>query len=290
MSSRRCSTTILAAIIALSLAGCVSAPREPWPTPSSSTTQAEGDVALDLSPVPARLMVPANAEPALAVAGLTGPDITAMAPDAAVQVSFLASDGSKPMVGNVLWFTVGRYTELIASVDAPKGIEVGIASEHVLFVQPALDMPFDPASADGVAYGSLVERVRAFRWYSSADAAAPLLRPCPVPDAWPTTPLTADMRAAIDAFFTTQGLLPVTVARDPWVLDVDAQSKGTHECANPDGGMGGYVGAVPIGSTDAVMVLVHHAPYAVTGASDTFVTLARGAAGAWSVVSEGTGP
>lgn len=195
------------------------------------------------------------------------------------------------MAGNLLWFPIDRFNQVMATADAPKGIEVGIADGHVLFVQPALDMPFDPASPDGVAYGTLVERVRDFRWYAMSDPARTLLRPCPVMDALPTRPVEDAMLQVIRQHYADKGLAPVRLLKTAaWVLDVHAYQAGTHACANADGGSGGYSGAVPEGAIEAVMVYVRHQPYAATGAASSFVTLARMPAVGWLVVGEGTGP
>jgi hypothetical protein len=74
------------------------------------------------------------------------------------------------------------------------------------------------------------------------------------------------------------------------VLDVKEQSVGVHSCRNLDGGTGGYVGAVPLTATAAVMVYVKHEPYPTTQTPSNFVTLARMPGTGWTVVAEGTGP
>lgn len=270
------------------LAACAAAPT---PTSSPSPTPSASEALLTLSPVPLTLSVPLALDEQAWVAPLTGDYIDGLGADAAVQVQYRTGNEPEPMAGNLLWFGIERFTALMATEDAPKGIEVGLADGHVLFVQPALDMPFDPASADGKAYGTLVERVRDFRWYAMSDPGLTLLRPCPVFDAMPTVPVDGAMLRVITDHFTEQGVAPAHLIADTaWVLDVQAFALGTHECANPDGGSGAYTGAVPEGATDAVMAHVGHKAYPATGATASFVTLARMPGIGWMVVSEGTGP
>lgn len=288
MFVRRDPVLLLLVPILAVMSACAAAPQ---PTTSPSPTGSAADAVVALSPVPLGLSVPAGLAGDATVGVLAGPYIDTLAPEAAAQVQFRSSSGEPSMVANLLWFGVDSYTALMATADAPKGIELGFQGDHVLFVQPALDMPFDPASQDAVAYGALVERARDFRWYSMLDASLVLLRPCPVVDAMPVVKVNASMLAAITDYFDQQGLLPVRLLRPTaWVLDVFAQAVGTHECANPDGGLGGYSGAVPSGATEAVMAYTAHAPYEATGAAATFVTLARMPGLGWMVVSEGTGP
>lgn len=280
------------------VAGCAAPARDPWPTaaPTASPTESpspalpDGSFAIALSPVPVELILgPDEAESAW-VAPLTGEYIDALAPEAAAQVQYRDGTETEYMAANVLWFTLERFTALMATPDAPKGIEIGMTDSHVLFVQPALDMPFDPATADAARYSAIVEQARRFTAYRMRDASITLLRPCPTPGDWPRTPVTSQVRAVLEAYFAEKGLTPISFIGDASVLDVEEQSLGEHRCANAGGPGGGYVGAVPIGSTEAVMVYVKHKPYPVTGAPSTFVTLAKDATGTWSVVGEGTGP
>ncbi|MFA5919540.1 MAG: hypothetical protein WC800_08405, partial [Candidatus Nanopelagicaceae bacterium] len=86
-------------------------------------------------------------------------------------------------------------------------------------------------------------------------------------------------------------LTPITIYKNQeMVLDVKEQSVGVHSCRNLDGGTGGYVGAVPLTATAAVMVYVKHEPYPTTQTPSNFVTLARMPGTGWTVVAEGTGP
>lgn len=272
------------------LVACASPPTPTTsPGPTSSATPA---VALmTLSPVPLMLSVPDALAEFAWVAPLTGPDIAALGPSAAVQLQYRQGTTDEPMIANLMWFTNARYTALMARPDAPKGITLGLQADHVLFLQPALDMPFEPASQAGKRYGALVERARDFRWYAMSEPSLTLLRPCPVFDAMPTVIVDTAMLTAITNHFEDKGLAPVQlITLTAKVLDVDAQSLGTHACANPDGGVGGYTGAVPAGASQAVMAYVSHKPYAATGAGSTFVTLAKMPGLGWMVVSEGTGP
>ena len=131
---------------------------------------------LTLSPVPLMLSVPARLADKAWVAPLTGDYIESLAPSAAVQVQFLTGSEVAPMIANLMWFTDVRYEELMATADAPKGIRMGVQDGFVLFVQPALDMPFDPASQQGKDYGALVERARSFSSYRMSDPTLTLLR------------------------------------------------------------------------------------------------------------------
>ena len=270
------------------VAACAAAPT---PTSSPSPTPSASEALLTLSPVPLTLTVPLSLDENAWVAPLNGDYVDALAADAAVQVQYRTDGDGEPMAGNLFWFTIDRFTTVMASEEAPKGIEVGLADGHVLFVQPALDMPFDPATSDGKAYGALVERVRDFRWYAMSDPGLTLMRPCPVYDALPTVPVDGAMLRVITDHFTEQGVAPAhLIDASARVLDVQAYALGTHECANPDGGSAAYTGAVPEGATDAVMAHVGHKAYPATGATASFVTLARMPGIGWMVVSEGTGP
>ena len=107
---------------------------------------------------------------------------------------------------------------------------------------------------------------------------------------WPTRAVPADVVAAVTKYYAAKKLTPATIENGrEWILNVKAQSLGTHWCLNPDGGKSGYVGSVPPQATAAVMVLVKHKPYPVTQSPTHFVTLAK-VAGVWKVVGEGTGP
>lgn len=289
MRNRGLLTAMLIPTLGL-LVACAAAPT-PTTSPSPSPSARPDTALMALSPVPLTLSLP----PALAekawVAPLTGPYVTSLAPAAAVQLQYLNGTSDEPMIANLMWFTNARYTALMATPDAPKGIELGLQGDHVFFVQPALDMPFDPASTDGKDYGALVERARDFRWYAMSDPSLTLLRPCPTTESMPTVEVDASMLDAITNYFDKQNLTPVRLINpSAWVLDTQAHAVGTHACANPDGGIGGYTGAVPANATEAVMAYVAHKPYPATGAGSTFVTLAKVPGLGWMVVSEGTGP
>lgn len=117
------------------------------------------------------------------------------------------------------------------------------------------------------------------------------LSPCPVVANWPVKAVTSDVVAVITRYYADKNLTPIAIDKNQeMVLDVKEQSVGVHSCSNPDGGSGGYVGAVPLTATAAVMVYVKHKPYPTTMAPSNFVTLALIPGTGWTVVSEGTGP
>lgn len=117
------------------------------------------------------------------------------------------------------------------------------------------------------------------------------LTPCPVVANWPVKPVTADVLAVVTKYYADKQLTPITIYKnEEMVLDVKEQSVGVHSCRNPDGGTGGYVGAVPLTATAAVMVYVKHEPYPGTQTPSNFVTLALMPGTGWIVVGEGTGP
>lgn len=122
-------------------------------------------------------------------------------------------------------------------------------------------------------------------------APTPTLTPCPVVADWPVKPVTADVLAVVTKYYTEKNLAPITIYKNQaMVLDVKEQSAGEHSCENPGGGVGGYVGAVPLTATAAVMVYVQHKPYPTTQTPSNFVTLALIPGSGWTVVAEGTGP
>jgi len=117
------------------------------------------------------------------------------------------------------------------------------------------------------------------------------LAPCPVVENWPVKPVTADVLAVVTQYYSEKHLTPITIYKNQeMILDVKEQSVGVHSCRNLDGGTGGYVGAVPLTATAAVMVYVKHEPYPTTQTPSNFVTLARMPGTGWTVVAEGTGP
>jgi hypothetical protein len=117
------------------------------------------------------------------------------------------------------------------------------------------------------------------------------LLPCPVVADWPIKPITSDVLAAVTKYYEEKNLTPISVPkRQVSVLDLREQAAGEHACLNSDGGIGAYVGSVPLDATAALMVYVEHEPYPGTGAPANFVTLALLPDSGWKVVSEGTGP
>jgi hypothetical protein len=121
--------------------------------------------------------------------------------------------------------------------------------------------------------------------------AGDVLPACTSMSDWPARPVTPDVRHAVARYYQAKDLAPVRiVGHREYVLDVDEQSVGTHQCLNADGSTSGYVGQVPSWAARAVMVQARHRPYPGTGAPANFVTLARGPGHGWTVVGEGTGP
>lgn len=95
----------------------------------------------------------------------------------------------------------------------------------------------------------------------------------------------------VTKYYSEKHLTPITISKNQeMVLDVKEQSVGVHSCENEGGGVGGYVGAVPLTATAAVMVYVQHKPYPTTQTPSNFVTLAQIPGTGWTVVAEGTGP
>lgn len=157
------------------LAAC--ATTSPASPSAASDTARVAEEFLTLSPVPLMLRVPSEPGEFAWVGQSHGPDIVSLAPTAAVRLEYRRGAAHDELVANILWFTEERYATVMGSPDAPKGIEIGVQGGHVLFVQPALDMPFDPASQDAAWYGTLVERARDFRWYSMIIPGLTLVRP-----------------------------------------------------------------------------------------------------------------
>jgi hypothetical protein len=117
------------------------------------------------------------------------------------------------------------------------------------------------------------------------------LTPCPVVANWPVKPVTADVLAVVTQYYSAKHLTPITIYKNQeMILDVKEQSAGVHYCQNVGGGTGGYVGAVPLTATAAIMVYVKHEPYPTTQTPSNFVTLAQMPGTGWTVVGEGTGP
>ncbi len=124
-----------------------------------------------------------------------------------------------------------------------------------------------------------------------APTPTPTLTACPVVSDWPVRQVTAAVVAVVTQYYTAKHLTPITIYKDQeTVLDVKEQSVGVHYCRNLDGGTAGYVGAVPLTATAAVMVYVKHQPYPTTQTPSNFVTLAQMPGTGWTVVAEGTGP
>lgn len=117
------------------------------------------------------------------------------------------------------------------------------------------------------------------------------LTPCPAVANWPVKLVTADVLTVVTQHYSAKHLTPITIYKNQeMVLDVKEQSAGVHSCQNPGGPNGGYVGAVPLTATAAVMVYVKHEPYSAMPISSNFVTLAQIPGTGWTVVAESTGP
>jgi len=275
----RCASRIVVAIVAVGLlAACGSSPSaSPSPTPTAVAM-----TKFSLLEVPYTISIPTKYAAAVRATPVTGSWIDELAPIAATQLNYAAARGGEYFLGNVFWFDAVQLAKITKPSEPPPGITMATLGDRVLVVAATVEMPFDPASADAKAYGMLSEYLRAAKSYSKFD--------CPPIGGRLSRPVTPAVLDVVTALFQGKELLPITVEGNvESVLDPQEQLAGTHSCLNADGGEGGYVGAVPAGATDAVMVYVHHKRYPVTQAESTFVTLAK-VAGAWSVVGEGTGP
>lgn len=177
MVSRRRTRLMLVLIPAIcALAACsTTSPAVPTETPTSTASHAE--VFITLSPVPLMLRVNSAVSPFAWVGPLTGAYIDALAPTAAVQIQYMHGTADKPMIANLLWFTDTRYKQVMASTEAPKGTKIGTQGDHVLFVQTALDMPFDPRSKNADRFATLVEFAGQFDRYAMSNADLRLERP-----------------------------------------------------------------------------------------------------------------
>lgn len=115
------------------------------------------------------------------------------------------------------------------------------------------------------------------------------LPPCPDLASRPTLPVIDAWVQAVTEYYAVRALGVTDVSESAQLLDVAEQREGLHQCLNPDGVVGGWMGSVPRDAIAAVMLTVSHDPYEATGTSFNFVTLASSGAG-WRVVAEATGP
>jgi len=126
--------------------------------------------------------------------------------------------------------------------------------------------------------------------FANAPSTLGALVVCTSYNSWPTKAVSSDVVKVVTAYYAQKKLTPITIQNNrEWVVPIATQRIGVHWCLNSDGSAAGYTGSVPFAATAAVMVYVHHKPYPVTEAPSHFVVLAK-VAGAWKVVSEGTGP
>lgn len=126
---------------------------------------------------------------------------------------------------------------------------------------------------------------------ATTSSAATKLPACPVVSKWPVKTVSPGVVAALKSYYGSRHLTPIKIVKNQeMVLNVTAESVGTHYCLNPDGSKSGYVGVVPRNAIAAVMVRVTHKPYPVTQSANTFATLADVATKGWRVVSDDTAP
>jgi len=113
---------------------------------------------------------------------------------------------------------------------------------------------------------------------------------CDVGVVRPTKAVSAQVVAAVTAHYAARHLTPIKIVRgQETILNVHEWPVGVNHCWNVGGGVTGESGFVPSNATAAVMVLVDHKPYPVTGGSTNFVSVAQIPSVGWRVVGEFTG-
>jgi len=104
-----------------------------------------------------------------------------------------------------------------------------------------------------------------------------------------TLPLRGKWVEIVTAYYAKRELAVTAIDPEVVALDVESETQGLHMCVNTNGSKGTWIGAVPANAMAAVRIGVTHAPYAVTGTTFNFLTLAEVPEG-WAVVDENTGP
>lgn len=273
---------LIVSTLAALLAGCASSPTQSA-TDSATPTSTSGAVQLSLLAVPFTVSVPAASADVVRSAEVSGDWIDQLGPIAATQLTYKAADGNSAFLANAFWFETSQLNKILNPNEPPPGTTMAVVGDRSLVVAVTVEMPYATDSADAKAYGSLSELLRDKNSYNQFS--------CPNIGDEPTRPVTQAVRDVVFAYFQGKDLLPMTIDGDQEsVLDVQQQLVGTHSCFNAGStGEAGYVGAVPAGADTAVRVYVKHKAYEATGATATFVTLAK-VAESWAIVSEGTGP
>lgn len=264
------------------LAGCATSPTQSA-TESASPTATGGKLQMSLLAVPFTVAVPVADSGALRAAPVSGDWIDQMGPIAATQLTYTGVDGKPVFLANAFWFDTAQLNKILDPNEPPPGTTMATVGDRSLVVAVTVEMPYEVASADAKVYGALSELFREKDSYSQFG--------CPVVGDEPVRQVSQGVRDVVFAYFQGKDLLPMSIDGDQEsVLDVQAQLAGTHSCFNEgSSGEAGYVAAVPADAVDAVRVYVKHKAYAATGATATFVTLAK-VGSSWSIVAEGTGP
>ena len=119
-----------------------------------------------------------------------------------------------------------------------------------------------------------------------------VLSPCPAVSDRRSQAIPKSVFVAAYNYYEAKHLLPVSIyhSRED-LLTLSEQSLGWHSCNSGDGIIGGYRGEVPLNATQAVMILVKHAPYKDgAGGTENFLTIAMIPGKGWQVVGENTSP
>lgn len=113
---------------------------------------------------------------------------------------------------------------------------------------------------------------------------------CDVGVVRPTKAVSAQVVAAVSAYYAARHLTPIKFVRSQeTILNVHEWPVGFNYCRYVGAGVSGEGGFVPSNATAAVMVLVDHKPDPVTGFSTHFVSVALIPSVGWRVVGEFTG-
>ncbi|OIQ63510.1 hypothetical protein GALL_549500 [mine drainage metagenome] len=112
---------------------------------------------------------------------------------------------------------------------------------------------------------------------------------CPSTAVGPVVKVPPEVIAIIKVRYAK--LAPLRISNQ-WsnAVDVKAESVTPHICVYADGRQVSYYGKVPTNATQAISVLVDHAPWPITGGTNTFVRLALIPNQGWIVIDEGSSP